>query len=219
MCDRLLTEIDAQTSELARVDAELEAANAAKTAAEERVGAALEQAAAARVKSERLMEMLSEAERHRESADAEAARDASAEAVKKTRTGDESEEEAPEMYAGKPSSRRLETTATATATVAATNENAGERDPASARLAAGRFCRERLGRAYHPLLASIEARLLHLRSEKVGRRAAGRLGGVREKGGGRRRMSETRLPKARAGLKTVPDDGAREKHAARCNKS
>ena len=164
--DRLLTEIDAQTSELERVDAELEAANAAKTAAEERVGAALEQAAAARVKSERLMEMLSEAEAYeRKAADAEAARDASAEAVKKTRTGDESEEEAPEMYAGKPSSRRLETTATAT--VAAANENPGERDPASARLAAEILQGSELGRAYHPLLASIEARLLHLRSEKL----------------------------------------------------
>jgi hypothetical protein len=38
---------------------------------------------------------------------------------------------------------------------------------ASAKLAADILQESDLGRAYHPLLASIEARLLHLQSEKL----------------------------------------------------
>ena len=68
------------------------------------------------------------------------------------------------MYAGKPSSRRRDD---GDGDGAAANENPGERDPASARLAAEILQGSELGRAYHPLLASIEARLLHLRSEKL----------------------------------------------------
>lgn len=167
--DRLLAEIDAATGELERLDAELDATEERARAAEEREREALDGVAAAAMKTDRLMEMLTEQEEwEREAAEAAAAAaregaangagvSASAPATPAKDSGVQDGDEDSTPGAAR----------TVPATPAQGHRGAGRASTASVKLAADILQGSDLGRAYHPLLASIEARLLHLQSEKL----------------------------------------------------
>ena len=158
--DRLLAEIDAATGELERLDAELDAAEERAAAAEEREREALDSVASASMKSDRLMEMLTE----QETWEREAAEVASA-VARQRGTGEGASASAPVTPAKGGEGKDGDDGAgarTVPASPAQTRVSA-----ASAKLAADILQESDLGRAYHPLLASIEARLLHLQSEKL----------------------------------------------------
>ncbi|ACO62998.1 predicted protein [Micromonas commoda] len=167
--DRLLAEIDAATGELERLDAELDATEERARAAEEREREALGGVAAAAMKTDRLMEMLTEQEEwEREAAEAAAAAaregaangagvSASAPATPAKDSGVQDGDEDSTPGAAR----------TVPATPAQGHQGAGRASTASVKLAADILQGSDLGRAYHPLLASIEARLLHLQSEKL----------------------------------------------------
>lgn len=158
--DRLLAEIDAATGELERLDAELDAAEERAAAAEEREREALDSVASASMKSDRLMEMLTE----QETWEREAAEVASA-VARERGTGEGASASAPVTPAKGGEGKDGDDGAgarTVPASPAQTRVSA-----ASAKLAADILQESDLGRAYHPLLASIEARLLHLQSEKL----------------------------------------------------
>ena len=154
--DRLLAEIDAATGELERLDAELDATEERARAAEEREREALDGVAAAAMKTDRLMEMLTEQEA-REGAANGAGVSASAPATPAKDSGVQDGDEDSTPGAAR----------TVPATPAQGHRGAGRASIASVKLAADILQGSDLGRAYHPLLASIEARLLHLQSEKL----------------------------------------------------
>ena len=168
--DRLLAEIDAATGELERLDAELDATEERARAAEEREREALEGVAAAATKTDRLMEMLTEQEEwEREAAEAAAA------AAREGAAGGEgvaaSAPATPAKDSGVQDGDEDSTPGAGARTVPAaparSRRGAGRASTASVKLAADILQGSDLGRAYHPLLASIEARLLHLQSEKL----------------------------------------------------
>ena len=170
--DRLLAEIDAATGELERLDAELDATEERARAAEEREREALEGVAAAATKTDRLMEMLTEQEEwEREAAEAAAA------AAREGAAGGEgvaaSAPATPAKDSGVQDGDEDSTPGAGARTVpggaARSRRGAGRASTASVKLAADILQASDLGRAYHPLLASIEARLLHLQSEKLDR--------------------------------------------------
>ena len=161
------------------MDAALAASERRAEDAEAALAAALEQAAAARTKSERLVEMLAEAEAWGAD-DGSSARAVGGEAGGAKAEGAEGErgrrgEGRPEADAratgGGDDSVGNNGSATAGAAEAKASSSpeasSSVREAASAKLAAEILAGSDLGRAYHPLLASIEARLLNLRSESV----------------------------------------------------
>ena len=167
--DRLLAEIDAATGELERLDAELDATEERARAAEEREREALDGVAAAAMKTDRLMEMLTEQEEW----EREAAEAAAAAAAREGGAGgagvSASAPTTPAKDSGVQDGDENSTPGAAARTVPATpaRKGAGRASTASVKLAADILQGSDLGRAYHPLLASIEARLLHLQSEKL----------------------------------------------------
>ena len=169
--DRLLAEIDAATGELERLDAELDATEERARAAEEREREALDGVAAAAMKTDRLMEMLTEQEEW----EREAAEAAAAAAAREGAAGgagvSASAPTTPAKDSGVQDGDENSTPGAAARTVPATpaqgHRGAGRASTASVKLAADILQGSDLGRAYHPLLASIEARLLHLQSEKL----------------------------------------------------
>ena len=163
--DLLLRELDARDGELETLDARLAAALAGNAALNEKLDAALVMARAERVRVERLAEMLEE-----QAAWGSSTRESQTTNAIEERANGEHEHERD----GERNERTAEGGAAAPATPARdahelkknTNTVAVAESPA-AKLAAEILAGSELGRAYHPLLASIEARLLRLRNEKL----------------------------------------------------
>ena len=170
--DTLLRELDARDGEIESLDARLAAALEEKKGADERLDAALAMARAERVRNERLVEMLEEQAVWGEERDAEDSRESRGKDGSKTTF----EEVATKTPKKKKDAERDDAggaggIAAAPSTPAREN-NAPNRPSAvaespAAKLAAEILAGSELGRAYHPLLASIEARLLRLRNEKL----------------------------------------------------
>ena len=161
--DLLLRELDARDGELETLDARLAAALAGNAALNEKLDAALAMARAERVRVERLAEMLEE-----QAAWGSSARESQTTNAIEERANGEHEHERD----GERNERSVDGGAAAPATPARDapelkkNTVAVAESPA-AKLAAEILAGSELGRAYHPLLASIEARLLRLRNEKL----------------------------------------------------
>jgi len=166
--DHLLREIDQRDVELERVDRELEETVCKLEASEKRVAAAAESARSARVRNERLVEMLEE-------------QAAWGEEETRVRVENETREEEERRRAntselGMATVTKKDATSDVLTPSPPTTPSRADVTPVvavaaaaspAAKLAAEILGGSELGRAYHPLLASIEARLLELRDERT----------------------------------------------------
>ena len=181
--DLLLREMDARDGELETLDARLASALAGNAALNEKLDAALAMARAERVRVERLAEMLEEQaawvprearESHATNAIEERANEARDRGTRDRQREHERDGDPNERTVAAREVSRDERSADGGAAAPATpardapelKKNAVAESPA-AKLAAEILAGSELGRAYHPLLASIEARLLRLRNEKL----------------------------------------------------
>ena len=181
--DLLLREMDARDGELETLDARLASALAGNAALNEKLDAALAMARAERVRVERLAEMLEEQaawvprearESHATNAIEERANEARDRGTRDRQREHERDGDPNERTVAAREVSRDERSADGGAAAPATPardapelaKNAVAESPA-AKLAAEILAGSELGRAYHPLLASIEARLLRLRNEKL----------------------------------------------------
>jgi len=171
--DLLLRELDARDGELETLDARLAAAIAGNAALNEKLDAALAMARAERVRVERLAEMLEEQAAWGSQTARESIPAGTTNAIEERANGEHEHERDDERNER---TERDERSADGGAAAPATpardahelkkNTVAVAESPA-AKLAAEILAGSELGRAYHPLLASIEARLLRLRNEKL----------------------------------------------------
>lgn len=155
--DMLLVEIDSRDDALEKADVQLDEALRRATTAEEKVQEALAQAQQARVQNERLVEMLEEQAVWGEVEDARE--------KERRRQGAVSAPATPEKSSESSETKRTASTVPSTPNTYS-NANLAQDSP-SVRLAAEILQGSELGKAYHPLLASIEARLLHLSEDKL----------------------------------------------------
>lgn len=177
--DLLLRELDARDGELETLDARLAAAIAGNAALNEKLDAALAMARAERVRVERLAEMLEEQAAWGSQTARESIPAGTTNAIEERANGEHEHERDDERNER---TERDERSADGGAAAPATpardahelkkNTVAVAESPA-AKLAAEILAGSELGRAYHPLLASIEARLLRLRNEKLPETRAG----------------------------------------------
>jgi len=169
--DTLLRELDARDGEIESLDARLAAALEERISLDEKLDAALAMARAERVRNERLVEMLEEQAVWGEGdLDAEESRESG-------RVEDDGSKTTVEEAATTTKTPKKKKDAGAIASAPSTparenNPHAPSRpipvaESPAVKLAAEILAGSELGRAYHPLLASIEARLLHLRNEKL----------------------------------------------------
>jgi chromosome segregation ATPase len=175
--DTLLRELDARDGEIESLDARLAAALEDRKGLDEKLDAALAMARAERVRNERLVEMLEEqavwgegdldAEDSRESEkNADGSKTTVEEVATKTKSQKKKKDAEREILAGGAGGIASAPSTPARENIAPSRPISVAESPA-AKLAAEILAGSELGRAYHPLLASIEARLLHLRNEKL----------------------------------------------------
>ena len=156
--DRLLAEIDLRDAELEAADDDVNDATRRALEAERHVEEALVQAREARVRSERLVEIIEEQAVWGEE-------DAKKEKEEKRQSlVSASAPATPEKNAF---AETQKTPSTVPSTPATYSNTINPHESPSVKLAAEILKGTDLGKAYHPLLASIEARLLHLREEKT----------------------------------------------------
>ena len=145
-----------------------------KKGADEKLDSALAMARAERVRNDRLVEMLEEQAVWGEERDADDSRDSRGkdgskttfeEVATKTKTP-KKKKDAERDDAGGAGGIAAAPSTPARENNAPSRPSTVAESPA-AKLAAEILAGSELGRAYHPLLASIEARLLHLRNEKL----------------------------------------------------
>ena len=154
--DRLLAEIDLRDAELEAADDDVNDATRRALEAERHVEEALVQAREARVRSERLVEIIEEQAVWGEE-----------DAKKEKEEKRQSLVSAPATPEKSAFAETQKTPSTVPNTPATYSNTINPHESPSVKLAAEILKGTDLGKAYHPLLASIEARLLHLREEKT----------------------------------------------------